>query len=417
MGEAKGTRKMNSRKLHAAILAIIAVVYLFSAKGYIEILDTTYSVETALSLFDRGSMIVTKHGEVRYGINHVLYSKYGVELPVSYLPYVALGTALNWITHLSRYDLIGFLISFSNIPYAIATLWLFARLLRKFDITEKTIRYLTIALGLGTLCWRYADYDFSEEIQMMLLTLVVVSVIRPAGRDLLWAGIGAALLIVLKLIFVLTLPWFGLYLLVRLRGPERVKGLLQFGLPVLLGCAFIAGINAIRFGNPYESGYGDEAHSWDFASMLHTVPALILSLQTGLIAFCPILVLGVLGWPGFFRKHGVEALFCLGLIIENLAWTGAWHGWEGGWAWGPRLLVPLIALWLLPAAFLIDAPRSKPWFSLFVALLVFSVIWQIPGILVKDQELKHIRLDGRADAGRGRGNARGFRGCVEPAGS
>ena len=384
---------MKPPTLHTALIAMIAVVYLFSAKGYLEILDTQYSVETAISLLDHGSMIVAPGGETHRAPDGNYYSRYGVGLPITFLPYVAAGTVLSHLTHLPRMQVIGFLISFANIPYAIATLLLFSRLLRKLGISENTVCFLTVALGLGTLCWRYAGYDYSEEIQMTLLLLVVQGVIRPTERDVIWAGIAAGCLIVLKLIYVVTIPIFGLYLLVQLCGLERWRGLLQLGAPIVAGVAFSAWINFIRYRDPFQTGYAGEAHAWNFAQMAQTIPLLLASTQTGLLVFCPVLILGVLGWYAFARKYFPEAMFCLALVLENLLWTGAWHGWDGGWTWGPRLLIPLIPLWLLPAAFLIDAPRRAAWFPAFAVILGISVIAQVPGILVKDQEIHHIRND------------------------
>ena len=384
---------MGLRKLHTALIAIIAVVYVFSAKGYLEILDTQYSVETAISLVDRGSLTIPKEGETHRAPDGKFYSRYGVGLPISFVPYVAAGTVLSRVTHLPRMEMIGFLISFSNIPYALATLFLFQRLLRKLEISVRTTGFLTVALGLGTLCWRYAGYDYSEEIQMALLMLAVQGVVRPKGYDLVWAGIGGGGLIMLKLIYVVTIPVFGLYLLLQLRGAARWRGILQFGVPFAGGMFFIGWMNYIRYQNPFDSGYGHEAQAWDFGQMGQTIPALLVSAQIGVLVFCPVLLLGLAGWFWFGRKHPLEALLCAGLILENLFWTGAWHGWDGGWTWGPRLLVPMLPLWLLPAAFLIEAPKAKTWFPAFVALLAISVVAQVPGILVKDQEIHHIRND------------------------
>jgi hypothetical protein len=383
----------NLRQLNLMLIAGIFIIYLFSAKGYIEILDTTFSVATAVSLFDRGSLEVEHAGEgTLRAANGKLYSKYGVGLPFTYLPYVALGTIVSRVVHLPRLDLVNFFISFSNIPYGIATLFFFSRLLRKLDISERSVCTMTVALGLGTLCWRYADYDFSEEIQMALLTLAALGVVRPMGADLVWAGISLGCLFILKTIYILLLPFFGLYLLFQVPPAARIKAAISVGGPILIACGVIGMTNAIRFGSPFESGYGSEAHQFNAGQIVHVLPWLLFSLRIGIFAFCPMLILALAGWPAFFRKHLFEALLCLGLIATNLLWTAAWHGWDGGWNWGPRLLVPLLPFWLLPVVFLIESPRLQRWFPAFVIFLGLNVVWQLPGILVKDQEIHYARI-------------------------
>jgi hypothetical protein len=383
---------MNWQKINLAIIAAIFVVYLFSCKGYLEVLDTQYSVQTAFSIYDHGTLDIPKSGKGSlHGMDGKIYSKYGIGFPLSFLPYVAVATALHQIAHVPRDYLLGFLLSFANIPFAIATLFLFANLLRKFELPEKTISFALVALGLGTLCWRYAAYDFSEEIQMLFLMLAVYGVVRPKGKDLVWAGVGFAGLIVFKLIFILLFPSFFLYLLFQFRGAARIPALARFIVPIIPACCFLGWVDYLRFGNPFETGYGAESHLFYPSQMWWTIAGLLVSFEKGLFVFCPILVLGFFGWRTFYRKHRPEALFCGSLILLNLLWTSAWYEWHGGWSWGPRFLVPLIPFWLLPALFYIDLPHPKRWFALMGLFLALSIFWQMPGILIKDQEIHQIK--------------------------
>jgi hypothetical protein len=117
---------------------------------------------------------------------------------------------------------------------------------------------------------------------------------------------------------------------------------------------------------------------------------LLGSLSKGLFIFCPILVLGLFGWGKFARRHPWEAALCGVLIIENLLLTGAWHSWIGGSSYGPRLLVLTIPLWLLPAAFwLDDRPSPRKWTVAGIFMLISFVV-QIPGVLVKGQQVEQI---------------------------
>jgi hypothetical protein len=55
------------------------------------------------------------------------------------------------------------------------------------------------------------------------------------------------------------------------------------------------------------------------------------------------------------------------------------------------LLVPAIPLWLLPAAFWIGRRQSRAALWLFAVLTLTSIVVQVPGVLVKGQEIHHIK--------------------------
>jgi hypothetical protein len=375
------------------LLLMCLVIYVFSAKGYLQASDTSFSLQTAEAIVQRGQL------DIPYGAAGTLtwrdgrsYSKYGIGLPLYYIPIVAVAGPLSRVTGLPNSPLTWFLISFANIPFAILTLVFFARLLRLFGIAEIHINLLLVGLGLGTLAWPYAVSDFSEAMQMSLLMVAVYGVVRRSYPALIAGGMAFAWLILVKLIYVVAFPVFAIYLFTRpgdLRN--RLKILALFTFPFLVACCFLAWLNVVRFGSPMESGYGSESVQFFPSQLWHTVPKLLASLNKGLFVFCPILVFGVLGWKAFFQRHRAEAILCLVLIVENLLWTASWWSWFGGWSWGPRLLVPTIPLWLLPAAFLLQKVQSRRRLYVFALVTFIAILLQIPGVLVKDQEIHQIK--------------------------
>jgi len=385
---------LNSIDRH--ILAIIALVYFFSAKGYIEVLDTRYSLMTAEAIISRGRMdIPPVDGASLKGLDGRIYSKYGIGLPLYYTPFVLAGSILSRMTHFPADEITGFLISFANIPFALFTVILFIQLLRLFGAPNPYLWLLAVGLGLGTLGWRYASSDFSEMMQTALLLLAVYGVICMTTASVLAGGLGLAGLILVKLVHLSLFPIFLVYLLFRpgKPGPQRIREAALFAGPVILCIILIAGLNLIRFGNPLESGYGAEMRLFFPTQLWHTLPRLLFSLDKGLFIFSPILLLGLFGWRAFFRQRPWDAGLCGALCLVNLVLAGAWHSWMGGWSWGPRLLVPAIPLWFLPAAFWLSRPGSRGRVVGTVLLLMGSVLVQFPGILVKDQEIHHIRYN------------------------
>jgi 4-amino-4-deoxy-L-arabinose transferase-like glycosyltransferase len=171
--------------------------------------------------------------------------------------------------------------------------------------------------------WRYACYDFSEGMQMGLLILAVYGVVRGSPKAIACAGVGFGALFLVKLVFVAFFPLFLLYLFIR---PEnlrhRIRNAALFTFPVLLADCFLAWMNAVRFGNPLESGYGNEGHQFFPFQLWHTIPQLLGSLDKGLFIFCPILLLGIFGWKEFALRYRPEAILCGGLLLGNLVLMG-----------------------------------------------------------------------------------------------
>lgn len=375
------------------VLWICLVVYLFSAKGYLQDSDTRLSVETAQAMVTRGQL------DVPYVFLHTFkaqsgesYSKYGIGIPLYYLPYVAAGDALAGVSGRPASQIAGFLLSFANIPFVMLTLLVFARLLRFFEVTETYASVCLLGLGLGTLVWAYSGYDSSETIQMGLLMLAVYAVILWSPRALITGGIAFAWLFLVKQLYVLFFPVIGMYLLTRSGNlRQRIQRTILFTIPLVFAGVFDLWINYIRFGNPRESGYGLEATLFFPQQLWRTVPMLLGSLDKGLFIYCPVLILALFGWMSFARAHRAEADLCAVLIVEELLLAGSWYSWMGGWSPGPRLLVPVIPLCFLPIAFLSGWWRSAAGRLVIALALLVSFAAQIPGVLVKDQEVHQLK--------------------------
>jgi len=375
------------------ILSICLVVYFFSVKGYLEIPDSFYSLETAQAIATHGQLqIPYSQGYTLQGRDGRSYSKYGFGLALYYLPVVAAGDVLVRGSSSAATLFDGFLLSFANIPFVILALVVLDKLLRRFGVPWVFAAICLLGLGLGTLAWRYACYGFSEGMQMGLLMVTVYALIRRTPRLIIAGGIAFAWLFLVKQVYIAYVPVLFVYLITRREElRERIRKSALFLLPLILAGAFDLWLNFVRFGNPFESGYGREAGQFHLTQIWWTVPALLGSLNKGLLIYCPVLVLGFFGWGAFARRHQAEAALCGALIIENLLIAAAWHQWEGGWCWGPRFLVPLIPLWLLPAAFLYESWRSGKLRWAIATVVIVSAVTQIPGVLVADREIHMIK--------------------------
>ncbi len=378
-----------NRTLLAAVLAVLA----FSARGYVQVADTRYSLQTAERIASTGHLDIEHvEGATLAGRDGRSYSKYGIGLALYYVPFVAVARGAASLAGVPSAQLTGFLISFANVPLAVLALVAFARAQTVLGVPARLQQVVTLALALGTLFWRYAVHDFSEMGQLAFLMLAVAGVLVATTQWLLVAGLAFGALVTLKLVHVVLLPLFLGYVWMAVRAkPDAVRKAAVYVCPILACLAFIGLANLVRFGSPFESGYGSEAYQFRWTQVPQTIPSLLVSLDRGLLIFSPILVLGLLGWPRFLRRYPAEALLCGSIVACELVLAAAWYIWSGAWSWGPRLLVPVIPLVLLPAGLWLMGGASLARYRLAVAATIAAVILQMPGVLVSDHQIHHIK--------------------------
>ena len=120
---------------------ILTFVYLITAKGHIEIVDTEYSIRTALSIIENGSFLIEppdslNEPAVRYlrslsdtpitpETQGKIYSAYGIGLSVIFIPFVLASKTLSYFTGIDLRLILNFTLSFYNIPFAILGLYFF----------------------------------------------------------------------------------------------------------------------------------------------------------------------------------------------------------------------------------------------------------------------------------------------------
>jgi len=226
----------------------------------------------------------------------------------------------------------------------------------------------------GTFLWPYAAESFVEPwagaalgfAAAKLLDDPAVSPRGPWAAGALWAG--ACLL---KPVLWLTVPVAFLAVLLGKDGPRaRLRAFAAFTLPVAGGLALGLAVNLVRQGSLLETGYGDEAGRFTTV-LLDGLRGLLASPGRSVFLFAPV----TLGALFVLRRLTLPARVLLaGVPLVHLLVVARWWGWNGGSAWGPRLLLPVLPLLAAPAALLPAASAG--------ALLGLGMLVNLPGVVV-----------------------------------
>ncbi len=141
--------------------------------------------------------------------------------------------------------------------------------------------------------------------------------------------------------------------------------------------AALAGYNLLRYGNLLESGYGDGGSGFRLLPL--GLIGFVVAPGRGLLWFAPWVLAAVPPALHAFRERDWAdvgaALGAAAFIVLH----AFWREWEGGWTYGPRLLVPV-----LPVLMLLAAPwlARRPWLAAVAfalgALLQFAALPQDP---------------------------------------
>jgi hypothetical protein len=330
------------------LFAITAGVYLLSGKtffGYDG--EITYRMSESLVL--RHSVVISDP------IYHVSqpYSPYGIGLSLLLVPLVFFA----WVVlHDPRA-----LVTLFEPAVVAGTAIALAILVVDLGSTWRRALWLALVFAFATLAWHYSGLLVAEPAVGLCTTLAVLWLHRfiasPRVR-LLWlagAALGVAVLMRWDALLLTAIPC-GVYagwgvLRTRPTWRARLGDGVAFATPIAAAIVINLWWDLFRWGSPFGGPQG--ANGYGFTTpLVKGVFGLLLSPGAGLLIYVPVLVMALVGAPAFFRRWSAEALLIGGLLLVRLLVYGRWWAWEGGTTWGPRYLLPVIAILLVPVAFI-----------------------------------------------------------------
>lgn len=329
--------------------------------GYLDATDAEARLDVTRSIMDAGEFRVSLRVD---GDQELRPSKYTILTSVVAWPMVMLGRWLEPVSELSdtaRYirDVQWFVLGHAF--WTAIGVGVLGLLFRVLGCGARWSLSLALATGLATVLFPYAKSAQTEGMTSGVFVGLILAAWYHAGRPGVVRGIIPGLLvgalIAIKMELAVCLPAVVLHMFwAAWRGPQEgrwnrvLHSALGFGLGLLPMAGWVLGWNALRYGNPFSTGYG-EIRTTGQSDGAFSTPlwwGMFLSLLTpgkSFFVYAPICLLGLFGW---FRLSPARSralpLLILGVSLPPVLVYGMWFSPMGGTAIGSRLHVILVGI-------------------------------------------------------------------------
>ncbi len=339
--------------------------------------DEMFYFRLTQSLAERRSL------EIEPYLDHT-HSKYAPGQSIAGIPCYILGKlVLAFFPRLSNPDvLLLVFVHLTNVLIGALLCAVFYRFGRDLGYGQAASLGGALTLGLATTFLPFSKQYFADPLAALFLLLTVryIFLCSKEGADKAFiAGLYFGAGILTKIDMGLLLIPLAIALIYEKKDFKKrmiyfAGGMTPFAFLILL-------YNHLNYGNAWSPGYERQAFVSPFFS---GVFGLLFSPSRGLFNFSPSILLFFFGLKSFKQKFPGLFILCILLILGKIAILAKWFSWQGGWCWGPRLLLPIIPLLMLPALEIFEKWREQKGIvraSVFY-LLVLGFGIQMIGTLV-----------------------------------
>ncbi len=339
-------------------------LYLLTAGGHLYTADDWAKFKVTEALVEHGDIGIPREPHVYSipGRQGKWVSIFPLGTSVAALPLYFAGRALALVGTPARDIVLRGSVSVLNQFVVAASCAVLFLLLRRTGSGKKRALLVTYAYAVATMAWPYAKHFWSEPAATLCLmgaTLVLWKHRKPMLRSALAIGLlcgGACLFKYEMVLFFPAVLWWMLRRVVS--GRERLRVFAAWAVGAGLLAMPALWYNWARFGSPWEVAYGGDVGAeagssfgnggWGFHSVMRNLYVTLFSPGRGVLWYnLPLLATG-LGWVRLARTQPARARF-IALAVAPLLLFLVFTSRSATWAWGPRLLFPLVPFLLIPA--------------------------------------------------------------------
>ena len=358
-GEPPGSR-WSDRSITTVLFVGVLAVYTAILRGKIEVYDTEAMLSVTKGIVNHGSLTAAGNG---WKLT-TRYAPYGIGISVLAIPSYALSKLTG-----SFPVLVSFVAPLLTAA-CVALLYRTSRALR-----WSAVHGLVAAVGFGlfSMAVWYTTELFSEPAITVCVLVIVLGLIRwKEGHRWapLWIGIAAAAAIQFRSdsiftvwITLLAIPFFVSWKEMRSRRPLA----LVIG-PMAVSLVLLGWYNELRYHKVFISSYGPG--SGFSTPIFHGLRGLLFSPGRSLFVFNPLTAVGLVGLVLLFFLPRVRnyplGMVCTLAVVPRILFFAKWGIWDGAAVWGPRFLLPSVAVLSLTIVPVLRATSPRRLFGVLV---------------------------------------------------
>ncbi|MEI8050414.1 MAG: hypothetical protein WCI12_03170 [Actinomycetes bacterium] len=382
------------RRVTTMLWVVATLLYVLTASGWIQTIDVVQSIAVATQFVDHGGRLwvdglhsvgvhqtwVGPGGGIQPGVNHHFYVAHAFGEALVMVP----GAVLRHLGVISDIKM-QFVDSLVN-PIAAGTLVTVAfRIMHRLSGRLRSSLVGALLIGFASMVWPYAHFSFDATPTALFLMLALLGILglaeEPTRRRSFAVGAALAAALAFRvdsaLMVTVDVAWL-LWTLRSLPMADRIKNAACAAVPLALIVVVTALYNVTRFGGIFDDGHRLDTSVQHTFPLLRGVADLLISPGRGILLFSPLLVVAAIGVPWLFRKApGLVVSQGLGILAVVL-FVATLTNFSGFAAWGPRFLVPVLPIALLPIIGVLVR-----WRDLHLAIRTISVVCIVASAVIQ----------------------------------
>jgi hypothetical protein len=390
----------------------VGCLYALVDSGRIQTIDVQQSVAVSKAIAAHATVAVSglvanNAGGVVRGVHGSYYSFHDIGLALIFLP-----VSLLLAVHAIGSQAATFLYTLVDPVFGAATVVLFY--VFELELTERrrTALLASAVLAVCTIVFPYSHFSFDAAPTGFFVLLSTYSAWRfersLRSRHmrisfLILSSVAAGCAVLVRSDSALFVAVECVWVAVLLAGTGTWSGRSRVAaawlVPLISAGVVTLWYNDARFGSVFDDGHRHDVNLALTTPVWRGAAGLLLSPGKGLVFFVPPVVAAAFGWRWLYRRSKALVLVPLASLALYCGFEGRFASWSGAQAWGPRFLVPLVAILLVPlAGVLCRWKELRGTRRVLVALLValgFAV--QVPGVLTDDVALDQMHGDVASD--------------------
>jgi hypothetical protein len=381
------------------VFLLALAVYLATTGG--SMATDIMSYEVTKGIVERGTVAMSYNifgMDAHRGIDGRYYAPYGIGHAIYSIPFYVAARAVERATGLAlgKPEVLtkaGFVLG--SACAAALTVWVAFFFAWRLSDSDRAAARAALVVAFATFLWPYAKFGFNAPLAALCVTAgtygvwLGVRADRPLALASGGVALGSALLVRYELALV-CLP-LAVWMVSESHGRrQRLVGwALMAGLPVVAALLLTLYYNDVRFGNPLDTGYLRD-QTLAVGSFWSGLVGLLFSPGRSVFLYSPVVAAGLAELVAPSRTDRGTRLLLLGQFVLVLCFYATLTNWDGERSYGPRYLLPVVPLLVLPLAPALGRAGNR----LLPALVVLSIIVQLPGVLVDFSKVGAARVIG-----------------------